>query len=521
VRRIRLRLGGLFGAAERSDRLKVAPSLEGAANATTAAGANATQRRLRRGANAAQRRYRGRRKRSAAAAAVTPRAIARHGGQRSAARHGLRRGEARSDRSVASGHARGSDGTSIAIRDRRERPQLEDLEPAFPEQENLRMRPNEQRRTIVKALPFAPPAMRQAHRNGGEREQRRARFSAYGILTASPSMDQVLDLVERVARSQAGVLVEGETGTGKELIVRAIHVLSGRSPYVALNCAALPESLLESELFGHERGAFTGADRARSGLIAQASGGTLFLDEVSETSLAIQAKLLRVLQEKEVRPLGGSSTRRVDVRFVAAANVDMREACAQGRFRMDLYHRLAVVPISLPPLRERVGDLPILIQHFLARSSTDENRCLAGFAPDALRVLEQYRWPGNVRELQNEIHRIVICCADTKVVRAEAISPWIARRGTQSPVDGRALRDVLHELEIATIVARLEQHGYRRTATARSLGITREALWAKLRRFGLGTTLGRSRVAHAGSGDVSQLQESLEPTVREIAVGST
>src|SRR5581483_9442465 len=217
-----------------------------------------------------------------------------------------------------------------------------------------------------------------------------ARFEADGFVARSPAMIRVLGLIARAAQSSVNVLIEGESGTGKELCARALHTHGPRAarPFVAQNCAAVPEALLESELFGHVRGAFTGADRARPGLFEQAEGGTLFLDEIGEASLAIQAKLLRVLQEREVRPLGATGPpRRIDVRLVAATNRDMRSATAAGQFRLDLYYRLCVFPLVVPPLRERREDVAPLAEHFLARLARDEGKRLPGFHPETLAVM--------------------------------------------------------------------------------------------------------------------------------------
>jgi len=322
----------------------------------------------------------------------------------------------------------------------------------------------------------------------------RERFRDDGIFSESSGLDAVFELAARAARSSVTVLLVGESGTGKELFARAIHSHGPRAskPFLAQNCAALAENLLESELFGHVRGAFTGADRTRRGLFEEAAGGTLFLDEVSEIGLSIQAKLLRVLQQKEVRALGSSTTLAVDVRVVAATNVDLRKAVETGSFRLDLYHRLCVFPIVLPPLRERVEDIAPLARHFLHHFSQQEQLDVPGFEPEALRCLERYTWPGNVRELQNEMLRLVLCGEPGEAVAAEALSPWIREHGAVPGDDGRSLRDILRDVELATIWARLREHGYRRSATATSLGITREALWAKLRQLGVDVPSRRS-----------------------------
>jgi two-component system, NtrC family, response regulator AtoC len=312
----------------------------------------------------------------------------------------------------------------------------------------------------------------------------RDRYRLDGIIGESEATLQAIELAERAAQTSVTVLVEGETGTGKELIARAIHYHGPRArrPFLAQNCAALPDTLLESELFGHVRGAFTGADRARRGLFEAADGGTLFLDEIGEASLPIQAILLRVLQDGEVRPVGGTASRHVDVRVIAATNRDLGAAVHEGRFRLDLYYRLRVFPIALPPLRDRREDIAPLAAHFLEQLGTQEGRRLAGFTPQALRLLERYAWPGNVRELQSEIHRLVLCVDEGERVAPEHLAPAIT---AEASVPGdRPLKEIVREVELATIRSRLQRHGYHRSATARSLGFTRESLWAKMRQLG-------------------------------------
>lgn len=331
------------------------------------------------------------------------------------------------------------------------------------------------RRRLEEARPLAPSAAALAV------------FRQAGLLGESPALMRSLALAERSARSPATLYLEGETGTGKELLACAIHRLSDRAhrPLVAQNCAALPEGTLESELFGHTRGAFTGAVAARRGLFEVAAGGTLFLDEISEASLATQAKLLRVLQEQEIRPIGSERAKRVDVRVIAASNRDLRSEVEQGRFRADLFHRLSILPVRLPPLRERAGDVEILTDLWLCGGdSGPRGRRLD---PGARLALASYRWPGNVRELRNEIQRLLVQTEPERPIRLEDLAEHI--RGTLRPTPlapERTLREIVAEVESATILARLRSHGYRRGETARSLGISREALWARLRRLGSG-----------------------------------
>ncbi len=314
----------------------------------------------------------------------------------------------------------------------------------------------------------------------------RDRFTIDGIIGESSAIETVLTMAERAAQSRATVLLEGETGTGKDLVARAIHYHGARTgrPFLAQNCAALPEALLESELFGHVRGAFTGADRDRRGLFEAADSGTLFLDEISEVSLSIQAKLLRVLQDGEIRQVGGSNRRTVDVRVIAASNRNLREAVREGKFREDLYYRLQVFPITIPPLRERREDVRLLAVHFLEQFCRQEKKRFPGFEAQTLRAFERYDWPGNVRELENEIHRLVLCAEEDERIPQTLLSTWMCE---PRPTDGsRPLREIVKEVEVATIRARLRQHGNHRSQTARSLGITRESLWAKMRQLGVG-----------------------------------
>ena len=315
----------------------------------------------------------------------------------------------------------------------------------------------------------------------------RVRFEADGFVFRSPAMLQVLALVVRAARSNAAVLIEGESGTGKELVARAVHAHGPRAArrFVAQNCAAVPETLLESELFGHARGAFTGADRARAGLFEQADGGTLFLDEIGEASPSVQAKLLRVLQEREVRPLGATDPRRVDVRVVSATNRDLRREIDAGNFRLDLFYRLSVFPIVVPPLRERRDDVAPLAQRFLERFAREEEKPIAGFHPDTLAAMERHAWPGNVRQLENEVHRLVLCAETDEEIAPDALAQWVAGEVVASGANEAPLHELMRQIETAIVESRLREHGYRRAETARSLGITRESLWAKLRALGL------------------------------------
>jgi DNA-binding NtrC family response regulator len=313
----------------------------------------------------------------------------------------------------------------------------------------------------------------------------RGRYRGNGIIGESPAIEQALVLAERAAHSRIPVLLEGETGTGKELFARVIHDrgLRARGPFLAQNCAALTESLLESELFGHARGAFTGADCDYKGLFEAAAGGTLFLDEIFETTPAIQGKLLRVLQSGEIRPVGSTVTRRVDVRVIAATNCDLEEEARAGHFRLDLYYRLRVFPIRLPPLRERPEDIEPLAMHFLRTLGAREGKSIPGFEADTLGRLRLYAWPGNVRELENEVHRLVLFAEPRQLIPPVLLTPRVASVAPVASLRPQPLKDILRDVEVATIRNRLRECGYSRSATARSLGIARETLWAKLRQL--------------------------------------
>lgn len=306
----------------------------------------------------------------------------------------------------------------------------------------------------------------------------------------SSAMREVLRQVEKVQATRATVCIEGETGTGKELIASLIHYQSPRRDklFVAQNCAAVPENLLESELFGHKKGAFTGADSDKKGLFEVADGGTLFLDEIGETSLGLQAKLLRVLQEGEIRPVGATQPRKVDVRIVCATNRSLEKEVAEGRFRQDLYYRLKVFPLRLPPLRERRDDVPLLAEYFLKKYALELKKPISGFTPDTLSQLASYNWPGNVRELENEVQRLCIQVEPDHFITPDLLAPHM--RQAEGVVDRIApkkgpLKDMLEEVERFLILQCLKEHDGNKTRAAEALGITREGLHKKLARFGL------------------------------------
>jgi DNA-binding NtrC family response regulator len=308
------------------------------------------------------------------------------------------------------------------------------------------------------------------------------------LIGAAPAMRPVLEKLQRVAQSSATVLIMGESGTGKELLARALHASSPRAaqPMLCVNCAALSPTLLESELFGHEKGSFTGADRMRKGRFELADGGTLLLDEVSEIAPALQAKLLRVLQEREFERVGSSVTRRVDVRVIATTNRDLRDWAAKARFREDLYYRLSVLPIEVPPLRERREDIALLMDHFVARVSVREGRERPQFSPDAVALLSEYSWPGNVRELQNLCERVCVLEAGREVT-PDTLRPFLIGplKTASAPADGLRYRDgrILADAEQQLILNTLERFGGHREKTARALGIGLRTLGLKLKKW--------------------------------------
>ena len=302
------------------------------------------------------------------------------------------------------------------------------------------------------------------------------------IIAKSSRMQRLIELIKTVGKSNATVLITGESGTGKELVARAIQSQSNRKskPFVAVSCAALPESLLESELFGHEKGSFTGAYAQKKGKFEFANGGTLFLDEVGEMSANIQVHLLRVLEEKEFTRVGGNEPIRVDVRVISATNKDLTKAMERQEFREDLYYRLNVVNIELPPLRERKEDIPLLAEHFLNKFALENRKSIAGFCPEAMEFLLEHDWPGNVRELENSIERAVILAKDDHIaitdLRQKGMTPAAATR------PGRNLKEIEREHILSTI----EETGENYSEAARILGISRMTLYNKVKEYGIG-----------------------------------
>lgn len=322
------------------------------------------------------------------------------------------------------------------------------------------------------------------HRLSEENRMLRERLAATGryphIIGESPPMKKVFETMAMVAPTDSTVLITGESGTGKELVAEAIHRDSPRAqgPLVRVNCAALPESLLESELFGHEKGAFTGAVRRRTGRFQAADGGTIFMDEIAEMSPAVQAKLLRVLESSAFEPLGSSDTIRVDIRVIAATNRSLKSEISEGRFREDLYYRLAVVPIHLPPLRERREDIPPLAGRFLKLYGDRLGRDIAGLSTDALDALLGYDWPGNVRELENFIERAVIVCSG-KWIDKTCFPDEIGNPASAPPEKGGRS---LEEMEREIIARTLEETGGNKSEAARRLRISRQTLLKKISR---------------------------------------
>ena len=319
----------------------------------------------------------------------------------------------------------------------------------------------------------------------------RERVRGPEMIAESDALRALLEDLHKVVETPATVLIEGETGSGKELIANFVHDHSNRNDrlFVAQNCAALPEQLLESELFGHKRGAFTGATEEKKGLFEVAHKGTLFLDEIGEMPLTLQAKLLRVLQEGEIRPVGSSHTRKVDVRIVAATNRSLEQEVKAGKFREDLYYRLRVFPVRVPPLRERRADIVPLAQHFLRKYASLFGRRVEGLSQETYDLLRAYDWPGNVRELENEVQRLVIQVVDRRFVQPEDLSPslrGLAERVAGTKPEEGTLKERTMRFERWVLAEALAAHGNNKSATAKTLGITREGLHKKLKSHGLG-----------------------------------
>jgi two-component system response regulator AtoC len=307
--------------------------------------------------------------------------------------------------------------------------------------------------------------------------ERDAEFDHYGLVGRSRRMQDVISTAQLVAQSKSTVLITGETGTGKEMVARAIHYHSAQRelPLIKVNCAAIPETLLESELFGHVRGAFTGATNSKRGKFALADGGTIFLDEIGTMSGALQSKLLRVLQEREFEPLGSERTQKIDVRVVAASNRDLGQMVRDGRFQEDLYYRLNVIPIYIPPLRERREDIPVLVEHFIAKHAQRAGKRIDGIAPGVMEILQASDWPGNVRELENTLERAVVL-SQTPLIGPELVRVMSAPSSAPPGLPSLNLRQNIDWTERETVKRALEAAGGVKKDAAESMGISQRAL---------------------------------------------
>ena len=325
--------------------------------------------------------------------------------------------------------------------------------------------------------------------NKSLRKQLNERFGLSSIVGRDYKMQKMFDLMESVADTRATILILGESGTGKTMTARAIHQLSERSdrPFVEVACGALPDTLLESELFGHVTGAFTGATHDKEGKFLQANGGTIFLDEIATASPSLQVKLLRVLQDRAFEPVGGTKTHNVDVRLILATNEHLEDAVKAGRFRQDLYYRINVITLTQPPLRERIGDIPLLVEYYLAEMNERNGRSVRRFDDTALQAMHRYNWPGNVRELINAVERAVVLCK-TDTVTVEDLPETLRRDDTSRSTvllagDTRSLKNALVAPERQIILNQLEQNGWNRQQTAAALGINRTTLYKKMIKY--------------------------------------
>ncbi len=307
------------------------------------------------------------------------------------------------------------------------------------------------------------------------------------LLGTGASMERLREQIARVAPSPATVLIQGESGTGKELVARRLHHLSDRAlqSFIRVNCAAIPEELIESELFGHEKGSFTGAHRRQLGKFVQADGGTIFLDEVGDMSLKTQAKVLRALQDGEVEPVGAGRPFQVDVRVIAATNKDLANEVAEGRFRQDLYYRLAVVMLPTPPLRDHREDIPLLVEHFTGQYCEEYNRRPKNWSVDAIEQMQRHGWPGNVRELKNVVERAVIMELDDTIDRITVIGGPGIDSGLDGLLDAQTLSDFQRSSEVAYLRHQLDRNGWNVAATARAIGTPRSNLYKKLQAYGI------------------------------------
>jgi DNA-binding NtrC family response regulator len=322
-----------------------------------------------------------------------------------------------------------------------------------------------------------------------ENRDLRGRLGKHEMIWSGPAMERLMAQVERVAASESRVAIQGETGTGKELIARTIHQKSARhaGPFVTLNCAAVPAELIESELFGHEKGSFTGAATRHVGKFEQAASGTLFLDEIGDMPLAMQSKLLRVLEEGEIERVGGDKPIAVDARVVVATHRNLEEMVRQGSFRADLYHRIYVFPIALPPLRERAEEVPTLAEYFAVQVASQNGWRLKHFSPESIEILQRYAWPGNVRELRNVVERVLLLSGG-EVITAEEVNLALpaARNGEAASSAGSGpLAQRLESFEREVLLAELRRHHHHMTNTARALGLERSHLYKKCQQLGI------------------------------------
>lgn len=317
------------------------------------------------------------------------------------------------------------------------------------------------------------------------RKELEGRFEIGDIVSRSAAMRRLFEILPQVAASESNVLICGETGTGKELAARAIHSMSRRrkKPFVAVNCGALPDTLLESELFGYKAGAFTGAGRDKPGRFAMAEGGTLFLDEIGDISPALQVRLLRVLEEKTYEMLGGTQTMRADTRIVAATNRDLPGLIKKGAFREDLFYRLNVVRLELPPLRKRKEDIPILVERFVGRFNRLQGKSVSGVSPEVMSLLMEHDYPGNVRELENLVEHAFVLCKGERIEIGDMPAEFMGRFSRPPPAGG--MKSTMREMSARAITEALQRHGYNRLAAARELGIHKSTLFRKIKSLGL------------------------------------
>ncbi len=331
------------------------------------------------------------------------------------------------------------------------------------------------------------------------RQSFQAHYSFDSIIGKSHAMKEIFRLIQQVAPTKSTVLITGESGTGKELVAKAIHNCSLRAehPFIPLNCGNIPAELLESELFGYRKGAFTGAVATKKGLFEAAEGGTLFLDEIGNLSMELQAKLLRVIQEREFRRLGDVESLKVDVRILAATNEDLKDLVSQGRFREDLFYRLNVIKISLPPLRDRRDDIPILVEHFIQQYCRENGKKCCSLDKSAMEILMDHDWPGNVRELENVLERAVVLCGDETCITPDLFPPEVIPRGqplaakpAELPPDGLNLKDAVSDYERSLILSALEKTGGSQKRAAQLLGLNATTLNEKIKRLGIRAFLG-------------------------------